>query len=76
MRTFKTSAGLPATPPTKPLVDAIAIRPRKEGDAVGVLKSDFNSSYTPNRVVEYVSCRKREAERPLYNPKKPSFFTT
>lgn len=31
MRTFKTSAGLPAIPPRKPDVDAIAMRTGKEG---------------------------------------------
>lgn len=57
MRTFRTSAGLPATPPMNPDVQAIPTsvsRPGEEEEELGegVAKRFFNSSYMPNLVVE------------------------
>ena len=43
MRTLRTSAGLPAIPPRKPEVDAIATRAGKDGAWRAVVKVSLSS---------------------------------
>lgn len=44
MRTFSTSAGLPATPPRNPDVEAMPISKGKDGEVVPVEKRSFSFS--------------------------------
>lgn len=43
MRTFRTSAGLPAIPPRKPDVEAIAMRDGNEGVVRAVVATSLSS---------------------------------
>ena len=43
MRTLTTSAGLPAMPPRKPDVEAMAMREGREGELRAVVKASFSS---------------------------------
>jgi hypothetical protein len=62
IRTLMISAGVPAIPPKKPEVEAIATNVMKEGGSFPVETNSFIFSYTPKRVVLYVSWRMIEAE--------------
>lgn len=45
-----------------PETEEMATSAANEGFALSSLTACFNFSYTPKRAVEYVSCRRREAE--------------
>lgn len=65
IRTLTMSAGVPTKPPAAPAKAAMPTLVAKLGSFV--FRDCLATSYIPNLVVEYVSWRQRDAERPLYN---------